>query len=222
MKHSHQSRLGIIVGAFAFVAINFVLFQNCSGQMFKTVDQVEFYQPPQSQNQDNSANQSSSSPPASSNPPMVCPAVICANPPPGCNYEIDESTKNNMGELVRCPSNCGKIVCNSRPKVCPMISCSQPPSGCHYASAGIIKDANGCSVGCGQIVCDETSGIDQLNINGEIITPIKIKKIGICPLITYTCIIPAANCHYDTTTAIDSNGCQTGCGNMVCDDPIAN
>jgi hypothetical protein len=75
--------------------------------------------------------------------PIGCPPVVC--PPCGdglCDPQIGESCST-------CPADCG--VCQP---VCPPIDCPAPPDGCTYVPPP--RDANGCSTGCGALVCNPT------------------------------------------------------------------
>ncbi len=146
---------------------------------------------------------------------IACPMVMCAAPPDNCHYEQDATTDVFSGKDRRCNTSCGRLVCGSPGKrICPMIRCAAPPEGCKYAEKTSKEDPNACPE-CGVIVCkelpprlppiEEVPPIDEIPPIDEPVS---------CPL--YKCIAPPEGCHVAAITKKDENGCNIGCGAVVC------
>ncbi len=141
---------------------------------------------------------------------FVCPAVRCMAPPEGCSYEQENTT---AAETVanRCPSGCGKLVCDRQapiiedppmePIACPMIACSPVPVGCErVAAATTVKDSKGCDLNCGEIKCEKEG-------------PQPIEPI-MCPMVL--CAAPPEGCFYrQASSLVGSRDCP-GCGELIC------
>lgn len=140
---------------------------------------------------------------------IACPMVMCAAPPVNCHYEQDAETNVFDNKDRRCSASCGRLVCDSPGKrICPMIRCAAPSEGCKYAEKTAKGDPNACP-SCGDIVCKEVP---------PRLPPIKevppIDEPVSCPL--YKCIAPPEGCHHAAITKKDENGCNIGCGAVVC------
>ncbi len=136
---------------------------------------------------------------------IVCPMIMCAAPPENCHYEQDITTDVSTQRDHRCSSSCGRLVCDSEEKeICPMIKCQAPPEGCKYADKTEKGDPNTCP-SCGNIVCEQAPPSEE-------VPPIK-EPIS-CPL--YKCVAPPEGCHLAAITKKDENGCNIGCGEVVC------
>lgn len=139
----------------------------------------------------------------SSDGPIQCPMVMCANPPANCHYEADVTT-NNVKDANHCSTGCGRLVCDVEKKICPAIRCQAPEVGCHYAETNAKKDEVDCNVGCGEIICPYPPIKD----------PPPLEPPVVCPL--YKCVAPPEGCHLASITKKDENGCNIGCGEVVC------
>ena len=138
--------------------------------------------------------------------PEPCPMIACRLPPANCEYD-----KNPVLNSNHCPIGCGNLICKPLPEplppVCPQILCAAPKPGCYFTETS-PRDSNGCETGCGQnLVCDPV-------ISPPVPPPI---RKPICPM--YACYLPLdGNCEFDGTPRLDSNGCNIGCGNLICTD----
>jgi hypothetical protein len=143
--------------------------------------------------------------------PIACPMVMCAAPPENCHYEQDSDQKV-FGDRRdrRCGASCGRLVCNEKPEICPAIRCQAPPEGCRYVENSEKKDSRGCNISCGDIVCE-----DRPPKLPPIIEPPEVPSEPIiCPM--YMCAAPPDGCHLAANNKKDENGCNIGCGDVVC------
>jgi hypothetical protein len=144
-------------------------------------------------------------------PPVIdCPLYPAVMPPEGCRHVYE---KDRKGCEIR------KTVCDATeeaPIACPMIKCAAPPAGCYYKGSG--PDENGCQT-CGVLVCDKQPPIAELpppiDLPAEPGLPGKPK---ICPMIAYLCSNPGPGCRYSGKPNLDANGCEAGCGQVICDE----
>ena len=151
---------------------------------------------------------------------IACPMIMCAAPPVNCHYEQDAETHALLGgnngdhRDRRCGSSCGRLVCDKPGGIiCPAIHCQAPAEGCRYSNSSEKKDVHGCNVTCGTIVCEERP--PKLPPITE--PPVELPPndgIKVCPL--YKCVAPAQGCHLKDNNKKDENGCNIGCGEIVC------
>jgi hypothetical protein len=76
---------------------------------------------------------------------FTCPTLRCPAPPADCQYGPPYPTDQND-----CRVGCGEVTCKV---VCPILKCDPAPDYCHYGPR--TKDADGCDVDCGQLICAE-------------------------------------------------------------------
>ncbi len=180
-------------------------YQNCSQTAFKSVSE----QPLEKANTANTEQQLDvgARVPNSSDlgsQAIVCPMIMCAAPPENCHYEQDATTDVFTGKDRRCSASCCRLVCDSPEKtICPMIRCEAPAEGCRYADKTEKGDPNACP-SCGEIVCGEVPP----KVDPPVEDPVS------CPL--YKCVAPPEGCHLAAITKKDENGCNIGCGDVVC------
>ncbi|HVW67183.1 MAG TPA: hypothetical protein VHA78_05670 [Candidatus Peribacteraceae bacterium] len=80
--------------------------------------------------------------------------------------------------------------------ICTPVDCAAPSQGCRYINPQL--DGNGCIIGCGQLVCDQSNGGTT---GGSQCQPVD------CPA-------PGDGCEYQNP--MYQNGCMTNCGQLVC------
>lgn len=142
----------------------------------------------------------------------ICPAIRCAAPPEGYHYEED----NSVDSL--CPTSCGRLVPNKiggirqHPIACPAILCSAVPEGCkRVAAANTTKDVNGCNLSCGEIVCEDKSGVDSPT--DQLFGAQEEARIR-CPAIR--CAPAPANCYYRQNSVREKRELCPTCGELIC------
>ncbi len=141
--------------------------------------------------------------------PIQCPMTMCEAPPENCHYEQDVKTdlsKTEDHSQPPCSGGCGRLVCDKPDiKICPSIMCAAPPVGCHYDAKTSVGEASKCATSCGELVC-----------NGDPVDlpPVDPNEPVSCPL--YKCQAPPEGCHLDDVNKKDENGCNIGCGDVVC------
>ncbi len=142
--------------------------------------------------------------------PIQCPMIMCAAPPDNCHYEQDvktDQTDNGDRSQRFCGGGCGRLVCDKPDiKICPAIMCAAPPIGCHYAAKTSAGEANKCATSCGELICKGGGPVE--------LPPVDPNEPVSCPL--YKCQAPPEGCHLDGINKKDENGCNIGCGNVVC------
>lgn len=115
--------------------------------------------------------------------------------------ETSPSTSQRMtySDLIR------QRILDGRAFICPMVMCAAPPEGCGYSAQTNAKDANGCNVDCGDLVCEQNNypveSADSALIDAQV-----------CPQIR--CAAAPKGCAYLQRTK-SANGCPT-CGDLVC------
>jgi hypothetical protein len=136
--------------------------------------------------------------------PVVCPAIDCAPlEENGCSYP------NKTYDEKGCLKTCGPIHCPG-PIACPMIGCLEPEEKNCQQTTPPVFDQNGCIKTCGVWTCGDTA---EGPANPP--KPRPPGTSGKCPKIGFICPTKPG-CYWDPRGGVNENGCQTGCGTLIC------